>query len=217
MDDKNFETTSKKRREKKNPKKWFALQGKLFYSFFKVGLMTFGGGYAMLPMIQKEIVDKRKWADDDEVIDVFAVSQTLPGAIALNSAAQIGYKVSGVSGAVFSTLGATTPSIIIILIIAALLESVWDSPVITSAFTGISAAVCALIMSTVLGFIIKQVRNIFSAIVFIVVVGSSMVFDLSPIIYVLAAAFLGIIYGVVFKKNKTDDAGSGEDSTEGIE
>ncbi|NLL91588.1 MAG: chromate transporter [Ruminococcaceae bacterium] len=216
MGDKKGKTPVKTGAEKKTLKKWFALQGKLFYSFFKVGLLTFGGGYAMLPMIQKEIVDKRRWANDSEAIDVFAVSQTLPGAIALNSAAQIGFKVSGISGAVSSLFGAITPSIIIIIIIAALLESVWDSPIIASAFVGISAAVCALIMATVLGFIVKQVRNIFSAIVFLAVVVSSLVFDLSPIIYVLAASVLGIIYGVVFKKKKSDDAG-GDDVTEEFE
>ncbi|NMA06964.1 MAG: chromate transporter, partial [Ruminococcaceae bacterium] len=109
MGEKKGATAVKSGRGKRIFKKWFVLQGKLFYSFFKVGLLTFGGGYAMLPMIQKEIVDKRRWADDNEVIDVFAVSQTLPGAIALNSAAQIGFKVSGVSGAVSSLFGAITP------------------------------------------------------------------------------------------------------------
>ncbi|HKM18284.1 MAG TPA: chromate transporter, partial [Limnochordia bacterium] len=116
----------------------------LFESWFKVGLFTFGGGYAMLPMIEKEVIDRRSWASDDEIMDIFALSQSLPGAIAINSAIFLGYRLAGVMGAIAAAAGVVLPSLLIILVIAAFFASFMENRLIVSAFTGIRAAVVGL-------------------------------------------------------------------------
>ena len=116
---------------------------KLYTAFFKIGILTFGGGYAMLPMIEREVVTKNKWATMEEVMDYFAISQCTPGVIAVNSATFIGYKNKGVLGGIVATLGVITPSIIIISIIASVLQTFYDNKYVKSAFQGIGVAVCA--------------------------------------------------------------------------
>ena len=96
----------------------------LFWAFFQIGALTFGGGYAMLPMIQKEIVEKHNWATDDEIIDYFAIGQLTPGVIAVNTATFVGYKTKGTLGGIIATLGVVTPSVMIITIIAASLKGI---------------------------------------------------------------------------------------------
>ena len=111
----------------------------LFMSFARIGAFTFGGGYAMLPMIQKEIVEKHKWATDEEVMDYFAVAQCTPGVIAVNSATFVGTKVKGVLGGAAATLGVIFPAIVIISVIAMVLQSFADIPAVQHAFNGIRA------------------------------------------------------------------------------
>ena len=121
----------------------------LFLTFAKVGVCTFGGGYAMLPILQREVVEKKGWATDEELTDYFAVGQCTPGIIAVNTATFIGYKYRGVPGGVLATLGVVFPSLIIITAIAAFLSNFADIPVVRHALTGINAAVVALIASSV--------------------------------------------------------------------
>ena len=174
----------------------------IFGSFFKIGLFTFGGGYAMLPMIEREIVSGRRWASREEVIDIFAVSQSLPGVIALNTATQIGYKKRGVAGGVVATLGAAAPSLIIITLIAAALSFVWDNAVLASAFAGIGVAVCALIFSTVLDFLKSSIADTVCLVIFILVFACSFLLTVSPFVYVLAASAVGIGVGHIKKRQK---------------
>ena len=119
----------------------------LFFTFCRIGGLTFGGGYAMLPMIQKEIVEEKKWATEEEVLDYYAVGQCTPGIIAVNTATFIGYKVQGIIGAIVATLGVVFPSLIIITIIAALLKNFASYAIIQHAFSGIRVVVIALIIS----------------------------------------------------------------------
>ena len=121
----------------------------LFLTFAKVGVCTFGGGYAMLPILQREVVEKKGWATDGELTDYFAVGQCTPGIIAVNTATFIGYKYKGVPGGVLATLGLVFPSLVIITAIAAFLSSFADIPVVRHALAGINAAVVALIASSV--------------------------------------------------------------------
>ena len=121
----------------------------LFMAFARIGAFTFGGGYAMLPMLQKEVVEKYHWATEDEIMDYYAIGQCTPGIIAVNTATFVGYKTAGIPGAVFATLGMITPSIIIITVIAACLKNFADLPVVKHAFNGIRAAVCILILNAV--------------------------------------------------------------------
>ena len=122
----------------------------LFLTFAKVGVCTFGGGYAMLPILQREVVEKKGWATDEELTDYFAVGQCTPGIIAVNTATFIGYKHRGIAGCILTTLGVVFPSLIIITAIAAFLSNFADIPVVRHALAGINAAVVALIASSVL-------------------------------------------------------------------
>ena len=122
----------------------------LFWTFSKIGVCTFGGGYAMLPILQREVVEKKGWATEEELTDYFAIGQCTPGIIAVNTATFVGHKYRGVSGGVVATLGLVFPSLIIITLIAAFLSSFADSPLVQHALGGINACVVALIAVSVL-------------------------------------------------------------------
>jgi chromate transporter len=117
----------------------------MFIIFFRIGAFTIGGGYAMLPLIENEVVDKQNWITREEIVDVFAVSQSLPGVIAINSSMFIGYKIAGLPGVCAAALGVILPSFLIILVIAYAMVSLRENPYITKAFTGVRAGVTALI------------------------------------------------------------------------
>ena len=121
----------------------------LFVAFARVGVMTFGGGYAMIPMLEREIVDKRKWASSEEIMDYYAVGQCTPGVIAVNTATFVGYSRAGVPGGIFATLGVIFPSLVIICVIAGILSNFADIPAVKSAFAGIRVCVCVLIFNAV--------------------------------------------------------------------
>ena len=131
----------------------------LFLTFAKVGVCTFGGGYAMLPILQREVVEKKGWATDEELTDYFAVGQCTPGIIAVNTATFIGYKHRGIPGGVLTTLGVVFPSLVIITAIAAFLSNFADIPVVQHALAGINAAVVALIAASVLKLSKSTLKN----------------------------------------------------------
>lgn len=165
----------------------------LFLIFARIGGFTFGGGYAMLPMLQKELVEKKKWVSGDELLDYFAIGQCTPGVIAVNTATFVGYKIKGLAGAIFATLGMITPSIVIITVIAAFLTNFQDIEMVKYAFAGIRAAVVALILSAVLKLAKKSVVDIITAVMFLAVTALSVFTDLSPAIFVVAAGVCGIL------------------------
>ncbi|MCM1543759.1 MAG: chromate transporter [Ruminococcus sp.] len=179
----------------------------LFVIFAKIGGFTFGGGYAMLPMLQKEIVEKKHWATPEELMDYFAIGQCTPGIIAVNTATFVGYKIKGVIGGIFATLGLITPSIVIITVIAACIANFQDLQAVQWAFGGIRAAVVALILSSVIKLSKKSLVDIATVIIFIAVTLLSILTDLSPAIYVIIAG----ICGIVIKMSKKDSGkGSGD-------
>lgn len=169
----------------------------LFKSFFMIGSLTFGGGYAMLPMLNREIVDKHGWATEDELLDYFAIGQCTPGVIAVNTATFIGYKRRGVWGSVFSTLGVITPSIIIIVCIAALLSNFMELSWIQHAFAGIRIAVCALIASTIIKLCKTTVKSWLKALIAIAAFVLVAFVKISP---VYATIGFGLIGGVCFTR-----------------
>ncbi len=171
----------------------------LFVSFFKIGLFTFGGGYAMLPMLKKELVEEKDWVTEEEILDYFAIGQLTPGVIAVNTATFVGYKKRGVLGGIVATLGVVCPSIIIILCIAAFLNNFSDIAWVQHAFAGIRIVVLALIIKTLFGMVQKGIKDIFTALVFGVTV-AAILCGLSSVIVVLIAGALGIIYKAVTKK-----------------
>ena len=130
-----------------------------------MGLFTFGGGYAMLPMIQKEVIDKHHWASEEEVMDYYAIGQCTPGIIAINTATFIGYKMAKVKGAIISTLGVITPSIIIITIIAGLLSNFQDIPVVQHGLAGIRIAVTTLMFISIAKLMKSNIKDAFGIVI----------------------------------------------------
>lgn len=166
----------------------------LFFTFVRIGGLTFGGGYAMLPMLQKEVVDKKKWASEEELMDYYAIGQCTPGVIAVNTATFIGYKISGISGAVSATLGIIFPSLIIITVIALFLQNFAHLSVVQHAFSGITVCVCVLILSAVIRLGKKSITDAAGLLIFLLVFILSITFDLSPVFLVIIAGFLGIFF-----------------------
>lgn len=165
----------------------------LFFTFCRIGGLTFGGGYAMLPIIQKEIVEEKKWATEEEVLDYYAVGQCTPGIIAVNTATFIGYKVHGIIGAIVATLGVVFPSFIIITIIAALLKNFANYSIVQHAFSGIRVVVIALIVSAILKLAKTSIKNSTTLIIAIIAFILVAFVNLSPIYIVIAAACIGLI------------------------
>lgn len=165
----------------------------LFCTYFRVGAVTFGGGYAMIPILEREVVKKKNWVTEEELLDYYAISQCTPGVIAVNAATFVGYKKGGILGAIFATLGVITPSIVIITIIANMLSVFSDNRYVSSAFKGISIAVCALVFTTVIGLIKKNVKNIFSVVLALFAFVAIGILDLSPIVVVITVLLASLV------------------------
>ena len=165
----------------------------LFITFAKVGVMTFGGGYAMLPILQREVVEKKKWATEEEVMDYFAIGQCTPGIIAVNTATFIGQKTKGVLGGIFATLGVVFPSLIIISLLAGVIKAFSHIEVVQHAFAGIRICVCVLIINAVTKLFKKAVIDIPTMCIFILIIVGSCFTNLSPIIFIILAAVIGIV------------------------
>lgn len=179
----------------------------LFCAFFRIGLFTFGGGYAMLPLLQREIVEKKKWAREEEMLDYFAVGQCTPGVIAVNTATFVGFKEKKLSGAVFATLGIVSPSLVIITVIAALLSNFAHIATVQNAFAGIRVAVCVLILNSIVKLWKKSVVDKLTLGVFIAVfLGSVLLSHVSPVVFIVAAAVLGIVVRVWLRTGKEGKA-----------
>ena len=168
--------------------------GLLFWSFARIGCFTFGGGYAMLPMLQKEIVEKLGWATESEIMDYFAIGQCTPGVIAVNTATFIGYKRKGILGGIVATLGMVFPSIVIISIIASTLSHFSDLPIVQHAFSGIRIVVTALILKIVLTMYHSSVKDTMTLILFTLTLFIGLFFHLSPIYFIVASALIGVVY-----------------------
>lgn len=165
----------------------------LFVTFAIVGVTTFGGGYAMLPALQREVVDKRKWANDEEVMDWYAIGQCTPGVIAVNTATFVGQKQAGVIGGIFATLGVVFPSLVIITIIAAFIQNFAHLAVVQKAFAGIRVCVCVLILNAVVKLWKKSVVDWKTLVIFAAVFAGSVFLSVSPVVYVVIAALAGIV------------------------
>lgn len=164
----------------------------LFLTFAKVGVCTFGGGYAMLPILQREVVERKGWATEEELMDYYAVGQCTPGVIAVNTATFVGYRLKGTLAGVIATLGVVFPSVVIIGLIAAFLQNFAHIPWVIHAFAGVRACVCALILSSVLKLIKSAVVDRTSALIFAAVLILSAFLGLSPVLLVLLAGVVGL-------------------------
>lgn len=164
----------------------------LFLTFMQVGGLTFGGGYAMLPILQREVVEKRDWATDEELADYFAVGQCTPGIIAVNTATFVGQKQAGILGGIVATLGVVAPSLVIISILTGFINTFAELAVVKNAFAGIRVCVCVLIFNAVCKLWKGSVKSKLALAIFAVVTLGSLFFDLSPVLFVVVAAVLGI-------------------------
>lgn len=175
----------------------------LFLTFAKVGVCTFGGGYAMLPILQRELVENRGWSTEDQLADYYAVGQCTPGIIAVNTATFVGRSQAGIAGGVVATLGVVFPSVVIILVIAAFLSNFMDIPWVIHAFNGVRAGVVALILSSVIKLFKNAVidwptRIIYITVLLLAAAGTFLSLPDSPVAEVVTSpVFLVICAGVV--------------------
>lgn len=179
---------------------------KLFLSFFKIGLFTFGGGYAMLPLLKAEVVEKQKWITEDELLDYFSIGQCTPGIIAVNVATFSGYKIKKITGAIMATIGIISPSLIIICLIASILNLYIDNPLVVHALAGIRIGVCALISVLVFDMakkIYKQSTNKkLHFAIFLISVLALLFTNISAVLIVIIATVIGFIPSVVTRRKK---------------
>ena len=172
----------------------------LYFSFAKIGTFTIGGGLAMMPMMQSELIEKRKWITDEELIDYYAVGQSTPGIVAVNVATFVGYKQMGIIGGIFATLGMVTPSLVIIMILASLINSINDFPIIQKALKGINVAVAALLTSTIINFMKKTIKKFTNAIFMMISFLLVFLFKLPSFWIILFALLIGVV--LTYKEKK---------------
>jgi len=180
----------------------------LFITFAKVGAMTFGGGYAMLPILQREVVENRHWATEEELADYFAIGQCTPGVIAVNVATFIGRKIAGIMGGIMATVGVVFPSLVIISILAGFITNFAELALVKNAFAGIRVCVCVLIFNAVVKLWKSAVKDKLTLAICLAVVVLSSLFDVTPILFVFVALVLGVILELIRGKNRKEERGA---------
>ena len=172
----------------------------LFLTFARMGACTFGGGYAMLPILQREVVENHGWATEDELMDYYAIGQCTPGVIAVNTATFIGYKTQGLPGAILATAGVIAPSLIIIIAIAAFIQQFAHLAAVQHAFAGIRIAVCAFVLQSVWKMAKKGVVDMPTGIILLATFAAVAFLGVSPVVMVVVAAAAGILIGLVRRR-----------------
>lgn len=171
----------------------------LYLTFARIGVCTFGGGYAMLPILQREVVENRRWTTEDELMDYYAIGQCTR-VIAVNTATFIGYKTHGILGGIAATAGMITPSLIIITIIAAFIQQFAHLAVVQHAFAGIRIAVCALVLQSVWKMAKKGVVDVPTSVILLITFAAVAFFGVSPVVMVIVAAIAGIAIGMIRRR-----------------
>lgn len=172
----------------------------LFLTFFKIGAFTFGGGYAMIPIIEKEICDKHKWLKGEEILDIFAIAESTPGPIAINSATFVGFRVAGFFGAFCATFGVVLPSFVVISLISLVLKEFSEYKAVKYAFMGVRAGVLALVIKALVSMYKKCPKGLFSYILMIGALLLSAFTQINVIYIIIACAVVGLIYSAVLRK-----------------
>ena len=173
---------------------------KLFVTFFKIGAFTFGGGYAMIPLIQHAVVEKNKWITDDDILEIVAISESTPGPIAVNSATFVGYRICGVLGSIAATLGVVVPSFLIMLCVFFILNQFKDLPVVQYAFVGIRACVLALVLKALLSMYKKCEKTWVSFTVIAFAVFSSVILSVNTFYIIISSAVFGLVTYSVLRR-----------------
>lgn len=178
----------------------------LFLTFARIGGFTFGGGYAMLPMLHKEVVLKKRWATEEDLMDYYAVGQCTPGIIAVNTATFIGYKEKGIVGAIVATAGIVAPSLVIIMIITAFVNNFSSLTWVQHALAGIRACVCVLVLDAVIKLAKKSLVDAAAVCVFIAIMALSLFTSVQTFVWVIAAGIAGILIKVIGERGKASGA-----------
>lgn len=176
----------------------------LFIVFFKIGAFTFGGGYAMIPLISKEVVENKKWITDDDILEIVAIAESTPGPIAINSATFVGYRVCGFWGSFFATLGTVLPSFCIILAISYILAEFQDIKAVQYAFNGIRAGVLALLVKALWTMYKKCPKNIISYIIMAVSFIVTAFLNIPVLAVIIGCAAFGLISSIIIKRRETN-------------
>ncbi|MBR6900573.1 MAG: chromate transporter [Synergistaceae bacterium] len=171
----------------------------LFITFAKVGAITFGGGYAMLPILQREIVENKKWGTEEELADYYAIGQCTPGVIAVNVGTFIGRKVADNIGGFVATLGVVFPSVVIITLLAGVIDYYSSLEWVRHAFAGIRVCVCVLIFNAVIKLFKKAIIDKKTLALYLIILACSLMLNISPVIFVIFAGVAGIILTVKMK------------------
>lgn len=171
-----------------------------YLTWFRIGLFTFGGGYAMLPMIEKEVIDRHHWTTEDDVMNYYAIAQCTPGVIAVNVATFVGYFQKGVLGALVCTLGVISPSIIIMTAIAGALSSFSDLAIVQHALSGIRIAVCILMSTSIVKLFKKGVIDAGAGVIFCSVLAFAIFTELSTVVLVIASGAMGVLFSMMKAK-----------------
>ncbi len=177
----------------------------LFKTFFRVGGFTIGGGYVMLPMLQKEVVDVKGWVSDEDMVNYYALAQSIPGAIAINTSTMVGYQLKGLRGAFCSTAGMVTPSLLIIMLIASFFGRIHDNAIVASVFNGVRVAVFAIMVMAVIRIGKKVIKSIWGILLAIGAFTLVAYLKISPFYVILGSIILGIIMSVVARKDVIDE------------
>lgn len=172
---------------------------KLFGVFFRIGAFTIGGGYAMLPLIQREVAEKRNWIDESVMLDIVAIAESTPGPIAINTATFVGTRVAGFWGAFAATLGTVMPSFIIISVLSKVLSAIMDIEAVKFAFNGIRAGVLALIVKALWGMAKQCPRNLFSAVLGTMAFAVVLFLGVNVLYVIIAGALVGLAAGIYAK------------------
>lgn len=176
--------------------------GQLFLTFLKIGAFTFGGGYAMIPLIQKEIVEKRKWITDDDILEILAIAESTPGPIAINAATFVGFRICGVVGALFATLGVVIPSFFIILGISFILKEFQSIKAVQYAFNGIRAGVLALIIKALWSMYKQCPKNIIAYIIMAAAFVLTAFLNVDVLIVIIGCAVFGHVSTIVISRRE---------------
>ena len=175
----------------------------VFWTFFKIGAFTFGGGYAMVPLIQKEAVEKKGWITDDDILEIIAIAESTPGPISVNAATFVGYRTAGVTGAACATFGLVLPAFLTIYCLAFILREFSQLPAVKYAFFGIRASVLALLVKAVMMMYKKSKKGTVPYIVMAFAFAATALLDLHVLIVVACCAAIGIVTSLTMKKEES--------------
>lgn len=167
---------------------------KIFLTYFKIGVLTFGSGYTMLPLLERELIEKQQWIDNDTLYDYFALAQSVPGIVAVNTATFLGYRLKGFQGAVAAALGMILPSLILITVIAAFFRNLAEYEVIQKIFRGLNIAITALLIKTLWNMGRRSIKDLVTAGIFLCALLINILWGVNPIYFIITGAILGLLF-----------------------